>query len=168
MKNSSKKGTERPRNGTKNQLKIKSGNQRTEPLGEWHPHIYQRSQQARTWPWFWKDLDNRIYASRYQTPEAKQSKCCPNISLPKRFKMVSSFELSLLSQFQVDTDSNNQIKSRYKLCDYYGIYLTDEANLETHGLWNVFNGNPEWKEAHIERVSRMVERDRNHPSVIVW
>jgi len=56
----------------------------------------------------------------------------------------------------------------YKLCDYYGLYLTDETNIETHGLWNTFNGDPDWEGAMVDRIRRMVERDRNHPSVIVW
>ena len=59
----------------------------------------------------------------------------------------------------------------YKLCDQYGIYLVDEANLESHGLGygaeNVSNF-PDWYDAHLDRVVRLVERDKNHPSVIFW
>lgn len=59
----------------------------------------------------------------------------------------------------------------YKLCDQYGIYLVDEANLESHGLGygpdNVSNF-PEWKDAHMDRIVRLVERDKNHASVIFW
>lgn len=59
----------------------------------------------------------------------------------------------------------------YKLCDKYGIYLVDEANLESHGLGygpdNVSNF-PEWKNAHMDRIIRAVERDKNHASVIFW
>lgn len=59
----------------------------------------------------------------------------------------------------------------YKLCDEYGIYLVDEANLESHGLGygkdNVSNF-PEWQAAHMDRVIRLVERDKNHASVIFW
>jgi beta-galactosidase len=59
----------------------------------------------------------------------------------------------------------------YKLCDEYGIYLVDEANLESHGLGygpsNVSNF-PEWKNAHLDRIIRLVERDKNHACVIVW
>lgn len=60
----------------------------------------------------------------------------------------------------------------YSLCDLHGIYLIDEANLETHGLGrstpNVLNNSPEWKEAHVDRTRRMIERDFNHPSIIMW
>ncbi len=56
----------------------------------------------------------------------------------------------------------------YDLCDQYGIYLVDEANVESHGLWDRFAKDPEWQLAFVERGSRMVERDKNHPSVIIW
>jgi beta-galactosidase len=60
----------------------------------------------------------------------------------------------------------------YHLCDRYGIYVLNEANIESHGMGYhlaVTLGNqPSWKDAHLERVKRMVERDKNHPSVIYW
>jgi len=56
----------------------------------------------------------------------------------------------------------------YDLCDQYGIYLIDEANVESHGLWDRFTKDPEWQLAFVERGSRMVERDKNHPSIIIW
>ncbi len=60
----------------------------------------------------------------------------------------------------------------YKLCDQYGLYLYDEANIESHGMGynpkNTLANKPEWKAAHVERITNMVERDKNHPSVIVW
>lgn len=59
----------------------------------------------------------------------------------------------------------------YKLCDEYGIYLVNEANLESHGLGygaeNVSNFS-EWNAAHMDRVYKLVERDKNHASVIFW
>lgn len=60
-----------------------------------------------------------------------------------------------------------------ELCDRYGIYLVDEADLETHGIGAMGDGNwltenPDWREAYLDRVKRMVERDKNHPSVILW
>ena len=60
----------------------------------------------------------------------------------------------------------------YDLCDQYGIYVLDEANIESHGmgynLAQTLANRPAWKQAHLERVQRMVERDKNHPSVIYW
>lgn len=66
----------------------------------------------------------------------------------------------------------------YKLCDKYGLYVVDEANIETHGMGAEFQAwfdkakhpsyLPEWAPAHMDREVRMVERDKNHPSVIIW
>ncbi len=59
------------------------------------------------------------------------------------------------------------------LCDRYGLYVIDETDLETHGTGTVgrldeISDNPEWEAAYLDRVERMVRRDRNHPSVIIW
>ena len=59
----------------------------------------------------------------------------------------------------------------YELCDVHGIYLMDEANIESHGYHygeQSLSHPPEWKEAHVDRVVNMVHRDKNHPSVIFW
>ena len=56
----------------------------------------------------------------------------------------------------------------YDLCDEYGIYLIDEANLETHGVGGLFSNVATWSTAFLQRAIRMVERDKNHPSVIFW
>lgn len=56
----------------------------------------------------------------------------------------------------------------YDLCDEYGLYLIDEANIESHGLWDVPSKDPAMREAFMQRGIRMVERDKNHPSVIIW
>ncbi|GHV51343.1 beta-galactosidase [Bacteroidia bacterium] len=59
----------------------------------------------------------------------------------------------------------------YKLCDEYGIYLVDEANLESHGMgYGPANPSnfPEWQAAHLDRIIRLVERDKNHASVLIW
>ncbi|WP_220763763.1 glycoside hydrolase family 2 TIM barrel-domain containing protein [Flavobacterium sp. UMI-01] len=56
----------------------------------------------------------------------------------------------------------------YDLCDQYGIYVMDEANLETHGIRGRLANEPEWGAAFLERAIRMVERDKNHPSVVIW
>lgn len=55
----------------------------------------------------------------------------------------------------------------YALCDYYGIYVMGEANLECHGN-NALSSNPSWTSAYVDRMERMVLRDRNHPSVVFW
>lgn len=56
----------------------------------------------------------------------------------------------------------------YDLCDKYGILVMDEANRETHGLGGKLNNTDQWIHAIMERTTRMVERDKNHPCVIMW
>ncbi|MCL2034364.1 MAG: DUF4981 domain-containing protein [Oscillospiraceae bacterium] len=68
----------------------------------------------------------------------------------------------------------------YELCDKYGLYVIDEANLESHGCWDmVVSGdrdlsyalpgdNPDWRDIVIDRVDSVFERDKNHPSVLIW
>jgi len=57
----------------------------------------------------------------------------------------------------------------YDLCDKYGIYVLDECNLETHGLRDrIPKSDPDWTEACVNRMVSMVERDKNHPSVVIW
>jgi beta-galactosidase len=56
----------------------------------------------------------------------------------------------------------------YDLCDELGIYLIDEANVETHGYGGTLSSSPEWTHAYVERASRMVLRDKNHPSILLW
>ena len=56
----------------------------------------------------------------------------------------------------------------YDMCDKYGIYVLDEANIETHGLMGYLTNQSEWHMAFQDRIVRMVERDKNHPSIIGW
>ena len=60
----------------------------------------------------------------------------------------------------------------YELCDKYGIYVVDEANIESHGMGyditKTLGNKPDWELAHIQRMQRMVERDKNYTSVIIW
>jgi len=83
-------------------------------------------------------------------------------------------EISLLKQFNfnaVRTSHYPHDERFYELCDEYGLYVTDEANIESHGMYYgkySLAKNEDWIGAHIDRNMRMVERDKNHPSVIVW
>jgi beta-galactosidase len=56
----------------------------------------------------------------------------------------------------------------YDLCDRYGIYLVGEANVESHAFYNQLCWEQEWSYAFSSRIQRMVERDKNHPSIIIW
>ncbi len=66
----------------------------------------------------------------------------------------------------------------YKLCDRWGIYLIDETNMESHGSWqklgqcepswNVPGSREEWKACVLDRANSMLQRDKNHPSILIW
>ncbi len=59
----------------------------------------------------------------------------------------------------------------YDLCDEYGLYVVDETNIESHGMGygpESLAKQPEWGPAHLDRAKNMVERDKNHPSIIIW
>ena len=59
----------------------------------------------------------------------------------------------------------------YSLCDRYGLYVVAEANIESHGMGygaQTLAKDPQFEEAHLERIRRAVQRDYNHPSVIIW
>ena len=56
----------------------------------------------------------------------------------------------------------------YELCDKYGLYVMDEANLETHGVGGKLSNDFTWTGSYLERMTRMVERDKNYPCVVIW
>jgi beta-galactosidase len=84
-------------------------------------------------------------------------------------------DIKLMKQFNINTvracHYPNDVRW-YDLCDKYGLYVIDEANIESHG-WHQWDEqtlakNPAWLSAHLNRTKRMVERDKNHPSIIIW
>jgi len=78
----------------------------------------------------------------------------------------------------VRTSHYPQPERFYELCNQYGLYIVDEANIESHGMGAEHQGSfdtiqhvayrSEWKAAHMDRIKSMVERDKNQPSVIIW
>lgn len=72
----------------------------------------------------------------------------------------------------VRTSHYPNVPEWYKLCDEYGLYLIDETNIESHEFGtnehNKLAHNPDFKQAYINRIDRMIHRDRNHPSIIMW
>ena len=83
-------------------------------------------------------------------------------------------EIALMKQFNINAVRTSHYPNDerfYDLCDKYGLYVTDEANIESHGMYygeHSLAKRPEWTAAHVDRNMRMVERDKNHPCVIVW
>lgn len=84
-------------------------------------------------------------------------------------------DIELMKQFNINAVRTSHYPNReewYDLCDRYGMYLVDEANIESHGMGydadKATANQPMWKNAYLDRVERMVQRDKNHPSVIIW
>ncbi|MGL6120641.1 MAG: glycoside hydrolase family 2 TIM barrel-domain containing protein, partial [Fusobacteriaceae bacterium] len=78
----------------------------------------------------------------------------------------------------VRTSHYPNVSRWYELCDEYGLYVIDEANIESHGTWQkmgackpdfvVPDGKSEWLMTVLDRGKSMLERDKNHPSIIIW
>jgi beta-galactosidase len=86
-----------------------------------------------------------------------------------RGRMIQDIKLLKQSNINAVRTSHYPDDPRwYELCDEYGIYLIDETNLETHGQGGLLSNIPTWSNAFVDRAIRMVERDKNHPSVIIW
>jgi len=84
-------------------------------------------------------------------------------------------DIKLMKQYNINTVRTSHYPNQtrwYDLCDYYGLVVIDEANIESHGIgWDekiTLANKPEWEKAHLDRVQRMVERDKNHVSVAFW
>ena len=84
-------------------------------------------------------------------------------------------DIKIMKQFNVNAVRTSHYPNSpvwYDLCDRYGIYVMDEANIECHHYGNDtrnrLTNDPEWQTAYLDRVERMVERDKNHASVVFW
>ena len=83
-------------------------------------------------------------------------------------------DIALMKQANINFLRTSHYPDReylYELCDRWGIYVMDEANQESHGYGyanKVMGEDPEWKDAHVDRAVSLVQRDKNHPSVIFW
>lgn len=84
-------------------------------------------------------------------------------------------EIRIMKQYNINavrTSHYPNSETWYKLCDRYGMYLVDEANIECDGMsmspLKTLSDKPEWKEAYLHRTRRMVERDKNFCSIITW
>ena len=97
--------------------------------------------------------DHSEYGGKYVTREEMEA----DIRLMKRY----NFNSLRTSHYPNDPYI-------YELCDRYGLYVIDEANLETHGSGGKLANDASWAGAFLDRVTRMVIRDRNHPSIIFW
>ena len=97
----------------------------------------------------------------------------PRETMEKDVRLMKQFNINAIRTCHYPCDPYF-----YELCDKYGIYVVDEANIESHGLGaalqNVIDPqkhiacDPEWTDIHLDRMNRMFQRDKNHPSVIIW
>ncbi|MDE6622011.1 MAG: DUF4981 domain-containing protein [Lachnospiraceae bacterium] len=103
-----------------------------------------------------------------------------------RFGRVPDYEELLQDIVTMKQNNINAIRTShypndsklYELCDEYGLYLIDECNMETHGTWAVSGEQPdkialpgdrkEWEPLLLDRVNSMYQRDKNHPSILIW
>ena len=79
-------------------------------------------------------------------------------------------DILLFKRFNLNTIRTSHYPNdpkMYALYDYYGLYVMDEADIECHGNMSLSN-RESWEGAYVDRMVRMVERDKNHPSVIFW
>lgn len=84
-------------------------------------------------------------------------------------------DIQLMKQNNINTVRTSHYPNDplwYRLCDQYGLYVVNEANIESHGMGydpdKTLGNNPVFGLSHMDRTVRMVERDKNHPSVIIW
>lgn len=125
----------------------------------------------------------------FRTSEIKNGRFCIN-GVPVLVKGVNRHEHSqlgrtvskelmeqdirLMKQHNINTVRNSHYPAHpywYQLCDRYGLYVIDEANIESHGMGYgpaSLAKDSTWLPAHIDRTRRMYERSKNHPSVVIW
>ena len=85
-------------------------------------------------------------------------------------------DITLMKQHNINTVRTSHYPNDPRwldLCDTYGLYVIDETDLETHGFGDVYNislisEDPKWEKLYLDRAERMLERDKNHPSIIIW
>ncbi len=92
-------------------------------------------------------------------------------------KESMELDVKLMKQFNINAVRTAHYPNDpyfYDLANKYGLYIVDEANIESHGMGykrvegGTLGDNPDWQHAHMQRTIAMVERDKNHPSVIAW
>jgi len=92
------------------------------------------------------------------------------ISEESMLEDIKLLKLSNINAVRCSHYPNHQLW--YELCDQYGLYVIDEANIESHGMGYdpdvTLGNNPDWIDAHLDRVMRMAERSKNHPSIVIW
>ena len=104
-----------------------------------------------------------VYGVNRHDHDPIKGKALSRADLEKDVKTLKQFNFNLIRTSHYPNDPYF-----YELCDKYGMMVMDEANYETHGLGGKLSNDPAWTSAFMERTTRMVLRDKNHPSVVIW
>ena len=104
-----------------------------------------------------------LYGVNRHDHSANEGKAVTRADMEKDVLMMKKFNINAVRTAHYPNDPYF-----YDLCDIHGLYVCDEANVETHGVRGKLANDPEWASSFLERGIRMVERDRNHPSIIMW
>ncbi|WBL23376.1 glycoside hydrolase family 2 TIM barrel-domain containing protein [Zunongwangia sp. HRR-M8] len=104
-----------------------------------------------------------VYGVNRHDHHPVRGKAMTREDMEEDIKTIKRFNFNLIRTSHYPNDSYI-----YDLCDKYGLMVMDEANLETHGIGGKLSNDPKWNHAYMERMTRMVERDKNHPSIIFW
>ncbi|MGL5357946.1 MAG: glycoside hydrolase family 2 TIM barrel-domain containing protein [Metamycoplasmataceae bacterium] len=104
----------------------------------------------------------------FHSHNPKTGKAVPLAQIERDLKLMKEFNLNA-----VRTSHYPQIVEFYDLCDKLGLYVIDEADLEAHGFeltgdWAWTSNDEKFEKSYVERATRMVQRDKNHPSIVMW
>ena len=100
-------------------------------------------------------------ANRHET-HPQYGKAVPGESIEQDVVLFKRHNLNTVRTSHYPNDPRS-----YALYDYYGLYVIDEANQECHGNHSL-SRNPDWEKAYVDRAVSLVQRDKNHPSVVIW
>ena len=152
-----------------------------------HPNLYELSIELLSDETAIDKIVNKI---GFRTVEIRKNQLCIN-GKPLTLKGVNRHEhdehtghvisvqsmiddILLMKKFNINAVRNSHYPNHsewYKLCDVYGMYMVDEANIESHGMGfeaESLAKDINWQEAHLDRVKRMYHRSKNHCSIIIW
>jgi beta-galactosidase len=130
-------------------------------------HVYEQTVGFR-------EVEIRNQAILVNGVPVKFNGVCSHVHHPKTGRTMDmetmKKDLSIMKQFNINcvrTSHYPMNKEYYELANQYGMYMIDETNDEAHAtIW--LSEKPEWREMYMDRVRKMVYRDRNHPSIIIW
>lgn len=152
-----------------------------------HPNLYDISIELLFNGTSVDEIENKI---GFRTVEIIENQLCIN-GKPLTLKGVNRHEhdehtghvitlqsmiddILLMKKFNINAVRNSHYPNHpewYKLCDEYGMYVVDEANIESHGMGfeeESLAKDSAWQDAHLDRVKRMYHRSKNHCSIIIW